>query len=252
MKKAVFIPTIQHTGSWFCLELLANHSAGASGHLIHHEGLNRLLYEYNVSRLFDKKEWANSLFGPELTLIYAHFGEGEIRHTNDVGKFPPMNLIEDLVQMFPSISTIRDPLLVLLSRQARHPELKHFYLINGFVDLVRLYRKYRIFVLPVDLYAEKPNTERYRELEGLMGYVGLEIEPYLAFWAINWPIYNPTIALTKESKLKIIEYRNYYESKNIKGIIDVIPEEYEYLKSKEPILKLFLQELGYINLLWWD
>jgi|GEM_PF-2599450 len=248
MNRTVFIPTIQHTGTWFCIELLANHSTNISGRFIHHKTLNKLLNEYTASRIIidNRKKWESSLFGPQLNLIHAHFGDGDTKHSNDKEKFLPQNLIEDLVQMFPSLSSTRDPLLALLSRHARFPKLEHFYIINGFITLIELYRRYRIFVLPVDLYAERTNVERYNKLVSLMKYLGLEIEPYLAFWAINWPVHNPT-NIPISSK-----YRNYYKSKKLKKIIALIPDEYEYLKNKESILKPFLQELGYENLLWWE
>jgi len=248
MNRTVFIPTIQHTGTWFCIELLANHSTNISGRFIHNEILNKLLNEYTASRIIidNRKKWESSLFGPQLNLIHAHFGNGDTKHNGDKGKFLPEDLIKDLTRMFPSLSSTRDPLLALLSRHARFPKLEHFYIINGFITLIELYRNHRVFVLPVDLYAERPKVERYHELMRLMEYIGLEVEPYLAFWAINWPVHNPT------SNADSIKYKSYYKSKKLKKIIALIPDEYEYLKSKESILKPFLQELGYENLLWWE
>lgn len=220
--KAVFLPTIQHTGTWFCINLLLQHSQVTS-----------------FSELRDLK------FGDGYTLIHTHFGDGETWHPNDASKFKPFYVVKELIGACPSVIPLRDPLASLITRHIRCPELQHSYIIEGFVALAQIYKENNFYVLPIDLYSDKSFEERLLVLREFLVAAGLPEESYIKFWAASWPIVNSVRGLDIEL------YDNFAKGK-IEPIIKVIPEEWAYLKNKESILRPFLEELGYKNLLWWD
>lgn len=220
--KAIFLPTIQHTGTWFCINLLLQHSQVTS-----------------FSELRDLK------FGDGYTLIQTHFGDGETWHPNDASKFIPFYVLKELIDIYPSVIPVRDPLAALLTRQTRCSDLQHSYIIEGFVALAELRENYNPFILPVDLIGKKSFEERLSVLREFLAAVGLPEEPYIKFWAASWPKINSVRGLG-------VELYDNYRNGDVKKIIKVIPEEWAYLKGKESIIKPFLQELGYKNLLWWD
>lgn len=220
--KAIFLPTIQHTGTWFCIELLRQHSTISS-----------------CTELKDLR------FGNDITIIHTHFGDGETWHPKDAGKFIPSYVLRELIDVYPSIIPVRDPLAALLTRQVRCPDLQHSYIIEGFVTLAELKEKHDLFLLPVDFNGDKSFEERFGVLRKLFAFLKLSEEPYIKFWAASWPVKNSVRNIN-------VELYDSYRNGDIEKIIEVIPEEYAYLKGKETILKPFLEELGYKNLLWWD
>ena len=246
--KAIFIPSIQHTGTWFLLHLLRNHSSNKSGHMLNHEHLQRILID---------KSYVNLVFSEDTTLIHFHFGEGEAHFPDDRAKHFPYELVEYMASIFPTVIPLRDPLLSLISRQARYPDLDHSYLINGFVYLVQLSQKFRPFILPIDVLAKHSDKQRYGELADLMKHLGLDLEPYLALWSVSWSVFNPTSAIAEsenneEMKTALSLMAGYYETGDVGKLYEIFPEEYDYLKSHEPLLKPFLKELGYRDLAWWE
>lgn len=218
--KIIFIPTIQHTGTWFLIEFLKRHS--------HVGGFS----EAKDMQLFDN-----------ITLMHTHFGEGEGKHPNDVLKFFHPEVVKLIADKFRTVIPVRDPLFALLTRQARHPDLRHDYIVNGFIALAGFYQS--VFVLPVDLYKAKAIEDRKTILENLLVYLQIPVEEYINKWSYDWPVYN--YAGDPENELMELYHTGQREK-----IQNIIPEEYGHLKSNEPILRPFLEGIGYKNLLWWD
>jgi hypothetical protein len=225
--KAIFIPTIQHTGTWFCIEFLKAHN--------------------EVQHFVELKDLRVN--GSEMTLIHTHFGDGNTHHPADVSKHIPFYVVNDLINEYPSITTVRDPLAALITRQIRCPDLWHTYIIDSFVSLAKEIKKMpnkNLFLLPVDLYKTKSFEMRYQILNELLSHVGLSEDPYAKFWAAGWPIYNTV------GDSSIIGLKEYYNLGEVDKIEAAFPEEYAHLKRKEPILRPFLEKLGYRDLIWWN
>ena len=90
-----------------------------------------------------------------------------------------------------------------------------------------------------------------------MKHLGLELEPYLALWSVSWSVFNPTAAIADadkcpEMKKSLSLMAGYYETGDVGKLYEIFPEEFDYLKSHEPLLKPFLKELGYRDLIWWE
>ena len=235
--RVVFLPTIQHTGTWFLIELLRNHT-----------GID---YFIEAKDMFKEK----LVYAQKGMLMQCHFGEGAQRHPGDgkEGKFFENPQVEQLLIKLNAIIPLRDPLLSLITRHKRHPELQHFYIINGFAVLTEWYERYgkeKLFCVPVDLYSTKSIGERFHLLESLFTFTFLSSSniDYIrnVAWATRWPIFNST-----GTEMPMDKLGQLYRNGDVKKIASFFPEEYEYLKSKEGILKPFLQELGYQNLPWW-
>ena len=225
--KVIFVPTPQHSGTWFLLELLQGHSEVRNG----------------VMELRD-------MIGPmrgEITLLHTHFGQGVTYHPNDAEKFITDKVLFELVGIHPTVITIRDPLLALITRQLRHPDLWHSYIITAFMTIVQeLVNKPNVFFLPVDLYKNKSYAQRLQLLKRLFAFLKLGEEDYLKFWAAGWPRLN-TVGYESAK-----ETRRWYNNRDIDKISALFPEEYGVLKKREAILRPFLEKLGYRNLLWWE
>ena len=214
----IFLPTIQHTGTWFLIELLRNHTG--------------------VDYFIEEKELPVTKHRKGTVLLQIHFSTTE-------------GWQEEILVACKAIIPVRDPLLALISRQVRHPEKDHIGIIDGFLTLVEWYRKYgkkQIFTFPIDLAVTMSANERFQLIQSAIAFVDLVDDDIdwarQVHWAYKWPIIN-TIGTAGDVLL------GFYKTGVVTSIADTMPEEYEYLKSKEGILKPFLQEIGYQNLPWW-
>jgi len=216
MRKLIFVPTIHSTGTWFCLELLKSHKS---------------VTNFITEKTFVEKKF----FNLDGTIIFHHHFDNTQRDLSDF-----MNHSDKIVV------TVRDPLLSLLTANARKQGGETLYhIIDGFLTLIDWASKYDIFLLPVDLYYHKSVMERYFLLRNLFDFVEFDYEPYISWWAHEWPIFNtvgPDIGRS---------YKNLYHSRNIAGVSELVPEYYKTLVKHESILRPFLESLGYRGLLWW-
>lgn len=221
--KAIFLPTIQHTGTWFTINLLLYHS-----------------------KVNSFSELRNLKFGEDITIIHTHFGDGETRHPLDECKHQPFYVVKELIKDYPCVIPLRDPLAALVTRQVRHSDLQHSYIIEGFVALAEFYKENpKIYFLPVDVIGKKSFEEKLLALRQVLKFLELPEESYIKFIAAGWPLVNSTAGMENE-------LHEHYKTSNIEKIKEIIPEEWAYLKGKESILKPFLKTLGYKNLLWWE
>ena len=127
----IFAPSVQHTGTWFLLELLKRHSK-VDG----------------VIMFGDMRERV-----PEpgkKYILHVHIGDGS----------SPLNLpyhstymaLDVVTRILKTAIPLRDPLLSMLSRHKRHPALSHSYLVDGFVYLAKM--RADCFFLPVDVLGD--------------------------------------------------------------------------------------------------
>lgn len=233
IKKIIFIPTIQSTGTWFCLDLFKEHS--------------------QVSWIGPRASWnleqLEKAGNNDIWVIHIHFGIVSV-----ADRFVFVNK-DAIVQQWcknadATIVPIRDPLLSLLTAYTRYVPSKNFmdltHIVNGFCELIKLIQKYDIFILPIDIYSYKNTESKLAILKRLFDFVELPHESFLIKWAKDWPIKN-TVGQSVKNHVA-----NLYKTKNISEISKMIPKEYAYLKSKEDVLKPFLQKHGYKDLIWWN
>lgn len=229
----IFLPTVQHTGTWFCANFLLRHSAIPSARDLH--TLKDGFIDYG--RAVIMAHLAGEECDPDI------LAEKGVYHT-DIEKHWPREIISELCGPYPTFSTIRDPLASLVSRQVRIPDHRHFYLIDGFLSLARIWEQHRFPLVSVDRYNDKCFSERRKLLQEILAYVGLPEEAYVKLWAATWPVINPN----REPEGTLHSALQQGDLSTLRG---AIPDEYDYLKSHEATLRPFLEEQGYRDLLWW-
>jgi hypothetical protein len=175
-------------------------------------------------------------------------------HIGDSNKgFIPFADQEKLIGLFPTAVTLRDPLASLLTREGRRMDDHQQYLVDGYESLAKSKRTF--FKLPVDLYADKPCKYRCELLKGLFSFLDISVgEKYIRKTASEWRVrenIQDDPSVSSFAKKRASQLKNWYRLGNIKEIFKVIPKCYEYLKSKESIIRPMLEEAGYTNLLWW-
>lgn len=228
----IFLPTVQHTGTWFMAEFLRRHS--------------------QVHQVQDLWMLHDQFPDDGLIVVSAHYCGDEISeergiHENDVKKHFPTEVLEDLIKTFPSLTVTRDPLLSMITRKKRSPELTQTYIVDGFVALADLCMRTGIMVLPVDLLGMRPYKVKLEALRGVLKLVGLEEENYVKVWASVWPRYNHNAELEATKGITKL-----YKNGNALAIREYFPAEYDYLVSQEDKIRPFLERLGYKNLMWWS
>lgn len=204
----------------------------------------------NIEELISKIEerFAEVGSGDFTSIITAHIGDS-------CSGFIPFSDQEKLIDIFPTAVTLRDPLLSLLSREGRKADDRQEYLVDGFVSLAETKKK--VFHVPVDLYASKLCEARVKLLTDLFNFLGITPldKDYINITALEWRVRGNTQAdhsVSANAKKRAAHLKNLYRVGDIKEIIKIMPRCYEYLKSKELILRPMLEEAGYTNLLWWS
>ena len=149
--------------------------------------------------------------------------------------------IKLLASMYKTVIPIRDPLASLLTREARAPNLRHFYIVDGYVEVVRELADHpNVKLLPVDLNLSF--DERKNLLEEVVSHCGFNIEQHTE--AIN--------NLSKHWKRENITPNNRFHEPYRKGDLKTIQKwlgqkwaEVVHLKNFGGVLVPFLSSLGY-------
>ncbi|MCP4475390.1 MAG: hypothetical protein GY821_12660 [Gammaproteobacteria bacterium] len=234
LKDIIFVPSVQHTGTWFVLRLL-----------------EKFGYEIKTTKdILDGKVIESG----KKTVIHTHFPI-----TNNLNKIVPndpfelrtynsdaplcINSIVMLSNMFKTVVPIRDPLAAMLTREARHPELRHFFIVDGFVQMANyLSDNSNTMFFPVDLLAHKEKNRRDMVLKTLK-HCGIEIDEE-AEGKIDEVVYH----WKAENDTPNNRFKELYKEKDIFTIDYLLGAkiaEVEYLKNKAAIIHPFLFEIGY-------
>lgn len=233
LTEIIFVPSVQHTGTWFVLKLLERFGYIPKTAL---EFLNG-----GIAKVEEK------------TLIQVHFPVSnnlnsivpndpfELR-TYDTASPLCMNSIVVLSKIFKTIIPIRDPLAAILTREARHPELRHFYIVDGYLQMARqLSGNSNVMFLPIDLMEHAGN--RRDLIIRILDHCGIEVtkeaEEIVGEIAHIWKSENDT---------PNNRFKEDYDKKNvskIKFLLGAKIAEYEYLRNQASTILPFMASLGY-------
>ncbi len=232
IKDIIFVPSVQHTGTWFALTFLKSFITNC---------------KENVEVFKSNKAIA------EPTIIHTHFPilqnlnvSFDINYSFEqmVPKDWKCMSVESICMMskiFKTVIPIRDPLAAILSRESRHPELRHFYIIDGFVEIAtRFANNPNVKFLPIDL-TDNPD-KRKKILTNIMEHCSIPLEPYrktIEDWAAKWPVQNPTPG----NRFK--KHYDYKDKGAIRYLLGPKLAELEYLQHKASIILPFLSNIGY-------
>ena len=239
-EKVIFCPTIQHTGTWFVLRFL-----------------EKLGYQIVLPQKALHSDWVLEREVP--VVLHAHIVPFYYKPTPffkgtfvSYGRDPleqfvvrkdqlSVSDIKLLCHLYKTIIPIRDPLAAILTREVRGPEIRHFFIVDAYREMIQgLSMCPNVKFFPIDLdYTFK---ERKSLLEKTVQHCSLEVEQYIHVindTAKSWQKENPT----PENR-----FHEPYEA----GDIDTIRQwlgpkwaEVQYLKNMRSIIYPFLSRLGY-------
>lgn len=238
---AVLVASVHHTGTVFALDFLRGHPRAA---------------EY--------LEFRDLLRGAQVVrddVVHLHVMGEELESRGVIRGGFGFSDLEEIVLTARGCRVViptRDPLLALISRHARHPELDHSFIVRGFHRLAAARLDHPdhpgslnpgIVFLPVDLLTTPEHrlaalvhvTHRLGWLKG----GAPESEParsYIEGWASSWPIRNTA----GPHPLK-----EMYDAGDVFGIRNNLPAAYDRLIEARPVVEPFLRKLGYEDLPWW-
>lgn len=215
----IFTPTAHHTGTWFLLRFLLNHTR-----------------VYGVVEYHEIEKGQVTVEHLNKRVVHAHVGK-KMMSSGILGETLSVNQAIELSRHVKTIIPVRDPLRMLISRESRHPELTHEFQVYGFSRL----QEFDAVYMPIDLYE---STEcRSRLLTETLAGIGYGHEPYVEWWAENWPRHNTA------GSNELVEM---YDNGDVEGIRKVIPREFDLLMDMSEEIIPFLKGLGYTNMIWWD
>lgn len=230
MEKVIFIPTVPHTGTWFVINFLSNF-------VVNFAEASQILKD-NVQVT-------------EPTLIHTHtpiYNPAPIQFApnfpHDVpvpkdSKSLSIDCICLMASIFKTVIPVRDPLAAILTREARHPEFRHFFIVDGFLELAtRLHGMPNVKFLPIDLPMDK--FQRWGLLKSVVEHCEIDADPKtVENIAEAWKPQN----ITPGNRLKKL-YADK-EKAELERLLGPKMAEVEYLKNKAAILHPFLVDLGY-------
>lgn len=226
-RNVIFVPTIPHTGTWFVLRFL----------------------ERFVPNIVEAKNTGGRITEP--TILHTHFPVINYLDIHYKPNYPyirteknPKSLtydaIELMISLFKTVIPIRDPLAAILTREARHPELRHFFIVDGFIEASRYLGHPNVMFFPIDLYEDwKDRKKLLIKLARHCRFDVTQLWDYYEQMAKDWNPENDT----PNNRFKIL-----YESKDIGGIEFLLgpkTAEIEYLKNQAATILPFLAKLGY-------
>lgn len=263
--RIILVWSIQQTGTWFTIELLKLHpKIGFFSELVDLFGPQRVdagcdllttgkelsnaidsvatldeVKELNekMKRAIAAREAPVSLDRDRSLLLHAHLFHPVKKTYRQSPQFFSGVLSHALAAYYDTIVPLRDPLMSLITRQSRHPDLDHSFIIDSFVHLTTI--PYPLFFFPID----RDPADRGELVDRMLRGVGLgwtpEIEQYVSAWA--------PVNTSGEYPLKAA-----YRAGDIQTIRNAIPEEFDLLRSKEDVLRPFLRSHGYRKLAWYS
>ncbi len=230
--KMIFVPTVQHTGSCFALLFLERFGFKAKEVLPVIEGGQPLIQQPTLLHThFPIMNTLDCAFEPAVPYY---------QRLPKTAKSLPIEAIRLLCSLYKTVIPIRDPLAAILTREARHPELRHFYIVNGYKQLAYLAGNLNVRFLPIDLY---PETEKRKDLLlSILTHCEIDPEPHLDFidrMAEQW---------RPENETPNNRFRELYADKKIDEIRFLLGPKWAevvYLKNSAGIILPFLTSLGY-------
>lgn len=245
------VASVQHTGTWFTINFLRNffpHVRELTFLLESNEDKEKLDSNYNY-------KYDLPLPGP--TVAHIHF---PIVHnvSMDIDR-PPTSFEKDwaealsmkravststilmLCNFFKVVIPVRDPVAAILSRETRHPQFRHFFIVDGYVALATEFAKHpNVVFLPIDMVDDV--SSRMDLLKSVMHHCSVDMKANkhtMILYANRWAPEN----VTPGNELKAL-----YNKGNIAALKERLgPKwaEIEYLRNMASIILPWMASLGY-------
>jgi len=251
LKDIIFVPSVQHTGTWFVLGFLKHFIPNVKElTFILEEGI-----EQEKLDVFHKHAYAHPLDQPTVAMIHlpivrylnfdvnypqTHF---ERRWYGNMGTMRSVSIqtILTLCNFFKTVIPVRDPMAAILSRETRHPQFRHFYIVDGFAALATEFAKHpNVKFFPVDMTDDV--DIRRKLLVDVLTHCEIDPAPHGSFldeFAEKWEPKNATPGN------KYAELYRAGDMEQIRLLLGPKWAEIEYLKNMAAIIMPFLGGLGY-------
>lgn len=254
MTRFIFLTTLVHSGTWFLLYFFHTHPevdgvletrflSGASyltGQAEHHTGVGRLEIPLERGIVIEK-------FVPGgVNVLHCHF-------FNEIQPLTTGSILA-LMLMCPSVVTLRDPLLSVISsvdkigigkKLEERLEVSILQLVKDFRSLGECIGNISKVSAPVLFPIDVPVTvdSRYELLTRVLDHVGLQNKSHAKMWAEKWPLVN-----SRGSH----PLKDAYMRRDAEFIKGTIPKTWSLLRSYQSSLRPFMERNGYKNLMWWS
>jgi|TARA_Y100000310_G_scaffold334455_1_gene414264 hypothetical protein len=233
VEDVIFVPSVQHTGTWFVLKFLERFGYKPAPAINFFNGA--------IARIEERSALQVHLPVANHLDMVVHPDPFEVRN-GDVASPLSLNSIIVLSKIFKTFMPVRDPLAAILTREARHPELRHFYIVDGFIHMAKyLSGNSNVMFLPIDLM-DKPSQRQellIRILKHCGVHINKEVHNIVNEVAAVWEPVNDT----PNNKFR----EAYKEGNKGKIMFDIGAKtaEVEYLKNSASIILPFMKSLGY-------
>ncbi len=222
----VFVLSVQHTGTWFTIDMLRWNPA-----------ITQFIELHNVL-------YANEAIERDgRPLIHVHLCDEHAEHPEKF-KHVTTPVAEAISTVAPVIIPLRDPLLAMITRHVRQPDLDHSYIVRAFSAMAEssVLTK-RCCFLPID--AREDETARRLRLRNVHEFLGLPWHDGLDEIATQWkaPAYN----VTPDHELK-----QAYHAGDLLAIRRAMPVEFDLLRDNARLIGEFLRSKGYRTAFAWE
>jgi len=231
----ILVFSIQHTGTWFAINFLTKHSNVSE------------LCEIKIGRELFTGQLYDANYPEHLThfLFHHHAGLGA-PISDDDARATQWLLTYPLICTYPTVIPLRDPLLSLISRQTRHPDRQHHYIVQAMTQLFKLHpanNNTMAFFLPVDKLQSASFAGRQHTLKLLLMHMGLPQEDWVDEFAADWPVFNSQRGPLHE----------LYEQGDLDGLRDAgLASEILMLREHEDEIRPLMEQFNYKDLLWYS
>jgi len=251
LKDIAFVPSVQHTGTWFTIDFLKNfffqhkELTFALEKPIKH-GDADCVYEHKYEHPLDQR----TIMSIHLPIArYLNFDVGvpqtrfEQKWFTNLATLRSISVSSILMMcnFFKTVIPIRDPIAAILTRETRHPQFRHFYIVDGYVALATEFAKHpNVMFLPIDMTDDI--TIRHTKLIKVLQHLEIDPAPHgalLTKWATEWPVSNATPG----NRLKKLYDEGDIDQ--LKHLLGPKWAEIEYFRNMSAILVPFLAKIGY-------
>src|SRR3990167_7085295 len=225
--RAIFLLTVQHTGTWWTINTLRTHpDIKGFAHIRNVLNLHLGMPLTGIDAGIPSTE---SLSQDGINLLHTHWFR-----VYEKGRWQWDTMSDALVVLVPTIMPLRDPLLSLLTRHNRDSWMyPHTDLLDEWIRLAGCGLPIEYFKM--DLYAES-------EFLQALHNVGLAVPR-------DWVQFIDRTTVDNTSGNYVLK-EAYYDG-NKRYIQSAVPDMWSRLTAAESYLRPFLERHGYSNLLWW-
>lgn len=225
----IILLTPQNTGTHYIVDFLLKHS--------------------KIKRIVSEVDWLYGVGRNKLNRKIPAYKYNQINEKECVLKKHIFGMdshkISDLLCMaHQCIITFRDPLASIISRKNRNPGESFFFHVDAFEYIATSPYAQKALIIPIDTPEFQQNVSvRFDVGVGILEHCNLGYEDFVYDWATE---------NKHQNSMGDYPEKQAFESGDLNTAISKCKKEYEYLKSKEDVIKPFMKKIGYKSSLWWN